>query len=118
MTSEELKKIIDQGIREALATGIQSGKKETSDLVAEIKKSIGEIIKEQTEHRELITSYIEKDTHDKELMKDWQTNATPAIDILKKLMSFGSVGGWILQSLILLGAGIGVVYGLVKWLKN
>lgn len=118
MTPEELQKIIDQGIKEAHSVGFQSGYQQTSNLVSDIKKDIAKVVKEQEEHKKLITGYIEKDTHDKELMKAWQTNATPAINILKKLMSFGSVGGWLLQSLILLGAGVGVIYALVKWLKS
>lgn len=118
MTHDELQKIINQGIKEAHALGLQSGKQETSNLVADIKKEITKIAQEQIEHKELIVNYIKKDTTDKDEMKEWQENATPAINILKKLMSFGSVGGWLLQSLILLGAGVGVIYALVKWLKN
>lgn len=41
----------------------------------------------------------------------------PMYKIFKNVSGFNSISVWILKGLALLGAGLGVVYALIKWLR-
>ena len=42
----------------------------------------------------------------------------PIIRLTKNVQGFDNVSVWILKALIMVGAGIGVVYGFISWLKH
>lgn len=41
----------------------------------------------------------------------------PMYKIFVPIQGFSSITMWILKALILIGAGFGVIYGAIKWLK-
>jgi len=47
-----------------------------------------------------------------------EAKLNPMYDIFVRAKGFNDIGVWILKGLILLSAAIGVVYGLLKWLKQ
>lgn len=42
----------------------------------------------------------------------------PMYKIFTGVSSFGDISVWILKGLILVGAGMGVIYAFIKWLKS
>lgn len=42
----------------------------------------------------------------------------PVIKLTKNVQGFDNVSVWILKALIMVGAGIGVIYGFISWLKQ
>ncbi len=125
MKEEDLKNLISQGIKEAYFQGLQSGKKETSDLVAGIKQEIKilnegqlkiqEHLKIQDEHIEAsdvtMTDHFEKvDTH--------MTLIEEYIPLLKGLDNLQS-GGMIIGKLIVFIAAVGGAWLIIKswWMK-
>jgi len=151
MDDQKLQQIIQQGIKEAHLSGLQAGKKETSDLVDEILHKLEEtvdkkingklykimetqeaIIKEQAENKKIVNDYIItdlkwKDGADQErilLKKSVEkvsnsiTDITPSVENMKMLSNTSTGITFILKSIIIIGSAVGVVYGLLKWIKN
>lgn len=46
-----------------------------------------------------------------------ETKLDPVYTVFESVTGFNAIAVWILKALILLGAGIGVVYGFIKFLK-
>lgn len=131
MTSEELKKIIDQGIREALATGIQSGKQETSGLVAEImhkiEKELDPAIKrhvngqfndvkhEFQDFKKEFQAYAEQDEKDKQIILKWQTDYSPYLDTIATLTKSGKMTT---VFIIAIGAVCGAIVGTIAFVRE
>jgi hypothetical protein len=112
----------------------QSGKKETSDLVADViarmKPTIEEAIKvnvngkidkltesvkEQQEdfkdHKVVVYNHFEED-------KQWKADVTPSVAVMKSMQSWASVSAYVLKTIILVGGVIGSIYAAIKWLRN
>lgn len=47
-----------------------------------------------------------------------QNDLKPIHEVFESVTGFNSIAVWILKALILLGAGIGVVFGFISWLKK
>ncbi len=45
----------------------------------------------------------------------WKDNVTPSIEIMKKMQGFGSVGGWVLKTVILIGSAVTAIYAFFKF---
>lgn len=112
----------EQKIKEYLVLAVQSGKKETSDLVATImhkmesridsavdrgiEKNVNGKIKDLTTK---VDAYILSDN-------EWKLNVTPSIEIMKRMQGFASTGGWILKGVVLLGAATTAIWAAIKFI--
>lgn len=131
----------EKKIKEFIFQAVQSGKKETSNLVDDIFKRMDEHISKSMEvnfngkikevvkkldaqnivmdqHIKSVGKHIEEDTEWKEDTKKWREGVTPAILVMEKTMNFAGVGQSIIKGFILLGAGVTAVYGIIKLFFN
>lgn len=67
-----------------------------------------------TPHEQLIKRF---DTIEKRL-DSIETKLNPMYEIFTGVKGFNNISVWILKALILIGAGIGVIYGMIRWLKQ
>lgn len=104
-------------IKEYIFQAVQATKQENSGLIAELKKSVESIREEQKKVAEELKDYVRLDTVWKEADKEWKDNATPSINIMKKIQGSSSVIRWVVQTIILLGILVGTVTGLIKLFK-
>ena len=47
-----------------------------------------------------------------------ESKLNPMFEIFTNVKSFSCITTWILKALILIGAGVGVIYGVIKYLKE
>jgi len=118
--NEQITKDLKEHIDDLFLRAIQSGKKETSDLVdmvihkiepavqQAVDKSINgklyKIIEEQKEHKEIVKDYIKEDM-------EWKSRAEPVIAMGKNVQGFGKV------SLYMLGF-VASVAGVIIYILN
>lgn len=123
-----------QHFDELILKAVQSGKKETSDLVADViarmKPTIEEAIKVNVngkidrlteavhtqqedfkDHKVIVYNHFEED-------KQWKAEVTPSVATMKSMQSWASVSGYILKTMLLVGGVCGSLYALLKWLRN
>jgi hypothetical protein len=121
---EELKLIIDQSIKEAHLSGIQSGKVENSNLVDDIIHKLETKIDSSVEFavkkyvngkidnlNAKIDNYIEEDTK-------WKETASPYVKSVQEFVGFSKVGGIIMKGLLLVGGAVGVIAAFINYLKE
>lgn len=121
-----------------IVKAIQSGKKETSDLVTDIiarienklESTIAASIEKNVNGKirkldEKIDVYINEDNKYKERITketdDWRKGADDKLKIVSDIQAFGSVGSKILGFIIMLGAASGAWFSVVKlvdWVKG
>ena len=118
MTPEELERI-EQAIKEAHLVGLQSGKRENSDLVDMIMHKMETKIEESINKNvngkikglsERFDDYVITDNQ-------WKDSVSPSIDIMKKIQNSSSVIRYVVQTVILLGVLVGTIIGLIKLFK-
>lgn len=112
MTKEQL-----QQIEDFIFKAVQSTKKENSDLISELRRSVDGIRTEQRKVAEDLKDYVNTDIAWKEADKEWKDMATPSIEIMKKIQNSSSVIRWVAQTIILLGALVGGIAFLISKLK-
>lgn len=123
---------------ELIVKAIQSGKKETSDLVTDIisriENKLGSSIATSIEKNvngkinrlnEKIDTYINEDNKYKErITKDtdeWRQSADAKLQIVSDWEAFGKIGSKILGLVIMLGTASGAMFGIIKlvdWVKG
>lgn len=121
-----------------IVKAIQSGKKETSDLVTDImarienklENTIAASIEKNVNGKirkldEKIDVYINEDNKYKERITketdDWRKGADDKLKIVSDIQAFGNVGSKILGFIIMLGAASGAWFSVVKlvdWIKG
>ena len=121
-----------------IVKAIQSGKKETSDLVTDImarienklESTIAASIEKNVNGKirkldEKIDVYINEDNQYKERITketyDWRKGADDKLKIVSDIQAFGNVGSKILGFIIMLGAASGAWFSVVKlvdWIKG
>lgn len=47
-----------------------------------------------------------------------QENLEPIHEMFNSVSGFNQIAVWILKALVLFGAGLGVVYGAIEWLRR
>ncbi len=47
-----------------------------------------------------------------------QENLEPIHEMFNNVSGFNQIAVWILKALVLFGAGLGVVYGAIEWLRK
>lgn len=100
-----------------LVKAVQSTKQENSGLVdmimhkleSKIEESINKNVngKINALHTKIDT-YITGDLA-------WKESVTPSIEVMKNLMSFGSVSGYIGRTILLIGGIVSAIYASVKF---
>lgn len=65
-------------------------------------------------HQRISDHYMEEEKFKDEIRK----KLNPMFDVFSSVKNFNGVTVWILKSLILFGAGLGVMYGAIKWFKS
>lgn len=104
--------LTEQKIKEYLFQAYQSGKQETSNLAADILMRIDKMIDEKVKaSQSKLDNYISNDN-------EWKKNADPAIEIMKKMWAFTSVGGYILKAVILIGSTGTALWAIIKYFKK
>ena len=53
-----------------------------------------------------------------ERLDTMEAKINPMYEIFTSVKGFNGVARWIIKALIMLGAGIGIIYSLIKWLKQ
>jgi hypothetical protein len=109
-----------QHFEDILVKAVQSGKKETSDLVDDILHKIEPIIKDSIQTN--VNGKIDKINQkmDDYIISDlkWKDSVKPSIEIMRTLTDTTVGVSWLLKSVIILGSAVGVIYGLITWLKK
>lgn len=102
-----------------IVKAVQSGKKETSDLVDTILHRIEPVVAKAIETHvngkiraidAKFDAYIVDDNK-------WKEKALPAINIGLNALTFGSVSVGLLKFVAILGVACGFVYAFFKWIK-
>jgi len=108
-----------QHFEDLIVKAVQSGKRETSDLVDTILHRIEPVVAKAIEThvngkiRNLdtkIDAYIVEDNK-------WKEKALPAINIGLNALTFGSVSVGLLKFVAILGVACGFVYTFFRWIK-
>lgn len=120
MTQEEVSQIIKETVSHAKNSLLD----ENSNLVdmivhkmeGHIEKSVATAIEKNVNGKirgidQKIDDYIKGDLK-------WKDSVTPSIDTMKMLSNTSTGVSWILKSVIILGGAVGVVYGLLTWLRR
>lgn len=104
---------------ELIFKAVQSGKKETSDLVDMIMHKLENGIEESINRNVNGKIKVLTQRFDDYVVSDneWKDGVTPSIDIMKKVKASSSVIRWVVQTVILLGILIGTITGLIKLFK-
>ena len=116
MDDQKLQQIIQQGIKEAHALGIQSGKQETSGLVEMILHKMEEPIEKAVDKHVngkikalgiKIDDYIVSDLK-------WKEEITPQIQLVKDTQGFGKVSLYFIGFVSAIVGVILLIYNLLK----
>lgn len=67
--------------------------------------------KKLDEHLIKFENYVKIDT-------EWKDEVKPSIEIMKNIENFGKGTMWLLKAVIALGGAFGVLYAIIKYLKN
>jgi chromosome segregation ATPase len=82
------------------------------------ESQIQQILKAMDNQDKVLASIREEQEKAKQEINDLKTKLEPIRQVFDDGSSFIQVSVYILKSLGLLGVGIGVLYGLVVWLRN
>lgn len=129
MSEQEL-----QRLEELLFRAVQTGKKETSDLVTDVLSRLDPAIQQGIEKHvngkiraidKKIDDYIQHDMEynsriEKETMT-WRASADSKLKIVSDWEAFGTISSKILGLVIMLGTASGAIFGIMKlfdWVKG
>ena len=70
------------------------------------------------EQNRILASIRKEQEESKERILRVELKLEPVYKVFESVTGFNSISVWILKGLVLIGAGIGVVYGFIKFLKN
>lgn len=86
----------------------------TPKQFAEMNKVIQDTIQE-TVNGKIDKINTKLDTYMRE-DNEWKDSVTPSIEIMKKMQGFASVGGYVLKTIILIGAVATAIYTFIKFI--
>lgn len=102
-----------------IVKAVQSGKKETSDLVDMIMHKLENGIEESINRNVNGKIKVLTQRFDDYVISDneWKDGVTPSIEIMKKIQGSSSVIRYVVQTIILFGVLVGTFIGLGKLFK-
>jgi hypothetical protein len=79
---------------------------------------IHQILKTLEQQDKVLSSIRREQGEVKSELKEYKEKLEPMYKVFASVNGFNAISVWIFKALILLGAGIGVVYGFIKWIRN
>jgi hypothetical protein len=79
---------------------------------------IHQILKAMTDQNKVLADIQLEQTRAKTKIEAMEAKLEPVHQIFESVTGFNNIAIWLLKALVLLGAGIGVVYGFLKYLKQ
>lgn len=82
------------------------------------EQQIQQILKRMDDQDKVLQSIRQEQGEAKKKIEVLEAKLEPVHKVFDSVSGFNSIAVWILKGLIMLGAGIGVIYGLIKYLKQ
>lgn len=79
---------------------------------------IKQIMTTLAEQNKVLQSIREEQGKAKEEIQILKAKLEPVHKIFSSVTGFNAIAVWILKALIMFGAGVGVVYGFIVWLRS
>jgi len=79
---------------------------------------IKQILDRLEQQDKVLQSIRQEQREAKAKIETLETKLEPVHKVFDSVTGFNSISVWILKGLIMLGAGIGVIYGFIKFLKT
>lgn len=82
------------------------------------EQQISQILKAMADQNKVLEAIQAEQKDAREKMEAMELKLEPVHRVFESVSGFNQTAVWILKGLILLGAGMGVIYGLIRYLKE